>query len=241
MIEVERLTLRYPGGIDALREISFSVASGESVAIVGANGAGKSTLLHALAGIIPASEGCIRVGGTELNKRTLTEIRSKLGLVFQNPDDQLFMPVLREDIAFGPRNYGVKEEEVQARIADTLKKLHIEHLSDRSPLRMSGGEKRIAAIATVLCMRPDVLLFDEPSAFLDPKTRRSLIRLLGQLKETKLIATHDLALAVDLCDRVLVLRNGQIVASGKPHELFFDESLMDECGLEAIQLLCRSL
>ena len=241
MIDVERLTIRYPGGVDALREISFSVASGESVAIVGANGAGKSTLLQALAGIIPAAEGHIRVGGTELTKRTLTEIRSKLGLVFQNPDDQLFMPVLREDIAFGPRNYGVKEEEVQARVADTLKILHIEHLEDRSPLRMSGGEKRIAAIATVLCMRPSALLFDEPSAFLDPKTRRSLIRLLGQLKETRLIATHDLALAVDLCDRVLVLKNGQIVASGQPRVLLFDEGLMDECGLEAIQLLCRSL
>lgn len=241
MIDVERLTIRYPGGVNALREISFSVARGESVAIVGANGAGKSTLLQALAGIIPAAEGHIRVGGTELTKRTLTEIRSKLGLVFQNPDDQLFMPVLREDIAFGPRNYGVKEEEVQARVADTLKILNIEHLKDRSPLRMSGGEKRIAAIATVLCMRPGALLFDEPSAFLDPKTRRSLIRLLGQLKETKLIATHDLALAVDLCDRVLVLKNGQIVASGQPRELLFDEGLMDECGLEAIQLLCRSL
>ncbi len=237
MIEVERLTVRYPGGIDALREISFSVASGESVAIVGANGAGKSTLLHALAGVIPASEGCIRVGGTKLNKRTLAEIRSKLGLVFQNPDDQLFMPVLREDIAFGPRNYGVNEEEVQYRVIQTLKALRIEHLTDRSPLRMSGGEKRIAAIATVLCMQPDALLFDEPSAFLDPKARRSLIQLLAQLKETKLIATHDLPLAADTCDRVLVLKNGQIVASGLPRELLFGERLMDECGLEAIQLL----
>ncbi|MEL7603564.1 MAG: ABC transporter ATP-binding protein [Bacillota bacterium] len=240
MIEVERLTIRYPGSVDALREISLSVANGESVAIVGANGAGKSTLLHALAGVIPASGGHIRIGGTELTKRTLTEIRSKVGLVFQNPDDQLFMPVLREDIAFGPRNYGVNEEEVQARVDETLKTLHIEHLRDRSPLRMSGGEKRIAAIATVLCMRPEALLFDEPSAFLDPKARRSLIRLLAQLKETKLIATHDLALAVDLCDRVLVLKCGQIAASGRPRELLFDERLMDECGLEAIQLLCDS-
>lgn len=238
MIDVERLTVRYPGGIDALREISFSIAKGESVAIVGANGAGKSTLLHALAGIIPATEGRICIGGTELNKHTLTEIRSKVGLVFQNPDDQLFMPVLREDIAFGLRNYGICEEEVQARVAQTLKSLRIEHLRDRSPLRMSGGEKRIAAIATVLCMQPDALLFDEPSAFLDPKARRALIRLLAQLKETKLIATHDLPLAAEVCDRVFVLKMGQIAASGMPRQLLFDERLMDECGLEAIQLLC---
>ena len=235
MIQTERLTIRYPGGIAALRELSFSVESGESVAIVGANGAGKSTLLHALVGIAPISDGMIRIDGMQLNKSTLNDIRAKVGLVFQNPDDQLFMPTLQEDIAFGPRNYGMPETEVQAAVQETLQRLHIEHLRDRSPLRMSGGEKRVAAIATVLCMRPGALLFDEPSAFLDPKARRNLILLLRGLAQTKVIATHDLALAVDLCDRVLILKQGELFVSGTPRDLLFDERLMDGCGLEAIQ------
>lgn len=235
MIQIERLTVRYPGGIAALRELSFCVESGESVAIVGANGAGKSTLLHALVGIAPVSDGSIRIDGIQLNKSTLNDIRVKAGLVFQNPDDQLFMPTLQEDIAFGPRNYGMPEAEVKAAVQETLQRLHIEHLRDRSPLRMSGGEKRVAAIATVLSMSPGALLFDEPSAFLDPKARRNLILLLRGLTQTKVISTHDLALAVELCDRVLILKQGELFACGRSRDLLFDEQLMDDCGLEAIQ------
>ena len=234
MIRVENLTVTYPDKTKALEHLSFCVEDGESVALVGANGAGKSTLLLTLVGVLPPAEGTITVDGIEVTKKTLNDIRSRVGMVFQNPDDQLFMPVLADDIAFGPRNFGLPEAEVEAIVSDVLDRLHITGLRDRSPLKLSGGEKRMAAIATVLAMSPSAMLFDEPSAFLDPKARRNLIHLLKGLKQTKLIATHDLALAAELCERVLVLHKGTLLMSGAPRELLFDAKRMDDCGLEAI-------
>jgi len=235
MLEIRNLRVTYPDGTKAVDGVSFTVEDGESIALVGANGAGKTTLLLSLVGVVQA-QGEIRVDGVELTHRALDEIRRRVGLVFQNPDDQLFMPLIREDVAFGPRNFGVPEREVEARVDDVLARLNISHLKLRSPLRLSGGEKRIAAIAAVLAMQPSVLLLDEPTAFLDPRARRALIGLLGTLPQTKLIATHDLSFAAEACGRVVLLKEGRIFADGAPRALLCDAPLMEACGVEAIRL-----
>ena len=234
MIKIEHLSVIHPDGTKAIRDLTCQIGRGESVALVGANGAGKTSLLLSLVGILKAAEGTIEVDGSLLGKSTLNDIRRRVGFVFQNPDDQLFMPELGEDIAFGPRNFGWSEVTVKARVDEVLKLLRIEHLRHRSPLRLSGGEKRTAAIATVLAMEPSLLLFDEPSAFLDPKSRRNLINLLGSLPQTKLIATHDLPLAAEVCDRVILLKSGALFADGDPAKLLYDQQLMDDCDIEAI-------
>lgn len=234
MIKIEHLSVVHPDGTKAILDLTCQIGRGESVALVGANGAGKTSLLLSLVGILKAAEGTIEVDGSLLGRPTLNDIRRRVGFVFQNPDDQLFMPELGEDIAFGPRNFGWPEEAVKVRVDEVLKLLRIEHLRHRSPLRLSGGEKRTAAIATALAMDPSLLLFDEPSAFLDPKSRRNLISLLGSLPQTKLIATHDLTLAAEVCDRVILLKNGTLFADGDPEKLLFDQQLMDDCDIEAI-------
>lgn len=234
MMEIQNLTLVYPDGTRAVSDLSLTLREGESVALVGANGAGKTTMLLSLVGIIRANAGTITVDGVTLDKNTLEQIRTLVGLVFQNPDDQLFMPVIREDVAFGPRNFGKSREETDRIVSDTLARLSISHLADKSPVKMSGGEKRMAAIATVLAMEPKVMLFDEPTAFLDPKARRNLINVLGTLPQTKLIATHDLTFACETCSRVIVLQNGRIAADGKPDEILYNQALMAKCDMEAI-------
>ncbi len=234
MMNVEHLKLVYPDGTCAVDDLSLTLADGESVALVGANGAGKTSLLLSLVGVLGLAGGSIRVDEVTLGKKTLDEIRRRVGLVFQNPDDQLFMPVIREDVAFGPRNFGHSPEETEKIVADTLETWGSCHLVDKSPTKMCGGEKRMAAIATVLAMDPRVMLFDEPTAFLDPRARRKLIRLLNRLPHTKLIATHDLPFACEVCTRVVILQHGQIAAQGDPKTLLYDEALMDRCGMEAI-------
>jgi len=208
------LTVEYSDGTRAIDTVNFSIGSGENVALIGANGAGKTSLLLALVGVLLPSGGEIRAVGLTLGKKTMREIRSRIGMVFQNPDDQLFMPNIYEDIAFGPRNYGCDEEESARRVDNALAGLGIAHLAERSPLRLSGGEKRLAAIATVLAMNPEHVMFDEPTAFLDPRARRNLISTLADLPQGKLIATHDLAFAEALCSRVLLLQNGKLVTDG---------------------------
>jgi len=235
MIKAENITVSYPDKTVALSQVSFTVKEGQSLAIVGPNGAGKSTLLLALVGVLLPRQGNIFIDDIQVSKENLQQIRSKVGMVFQNPDDQLFMPMIYDDLAFGPRNMGLSEDKVRELVEDTLERLHISHLRNRSALRLSGGEKRIAAIGTVLTMNPKVMVFDEPSSFLDPKSRRNLIGLLGNIKQTKIIATHDLELALETCQQVLILNHGTVAASGSPHELLFDEGLMEECQLEAIK------
>lgn len=234
MMEIEHLKLVYPDGTCPVENLCLTLKEGESVALVGANGAGKTSLLLSLVGVLPLKEGKIRVGDVTLERKTLDEVRRRIGLVFQNPDDQLFMPLVRDDVAFGPRNFGASPAQVQEIVKASLETLGIAHLADKSPTRMSGGEKRMAAIATVLAMDPQVMLFDEPTAFLDPKARRQLIRVLKQLPQTKLIATHDLPFACEVCSRVVVLSGGKIARSGAPKELLYDEKAMAECGMEAI-------
>lgn len=235
MIEIKNLTVVYPDGTKAVDDVSLSIQSGERVALVGANGAGKTSLLLALVGVLPAASGAVSADGLELSKKTLNDIRRKVGMVFQNPDDQLFMPMIFDDVAFGPRNYGLGEEETARRVDSTLDMLGISHLKNRSSLKLSGGEKRMAAIATVLTMEPSAMLFDEPTAFLDPKARRGLIGVLKKLGQSQVIATHDLTFAEEVCSRTILLKHGRIYADGDPKILFRDEKLMDDCGIEAIR------
>jgi cobalt/nickel transport system ATP-binding protein len=232
MLDIENLNVIYPDGTQAVRDLTLHIGEGESVAIVGANGAGKSTLMLSVVGICTPSSGSIRVEGMESKKENLRTVREKAGIVFQNPDDQLFMPSIYDDVAFGPRNYGVPEEDVRARVLDVLESLHAAHLKDKMPHKLSGGEKRVAALASVLVMRPSIMLLDEPSSFLDPKARRNLIHLLKGLSLTQVIATHDLDMALDLCARVVVLKEGAIFADGDAQTILGDQKLMDEAGLE---------
>jgi cobalt/nickel transport system ATP-binding protein len=235
-IRAENVSVRYDArdAAAALRGLSFSVAEGERIALVGANGAGKSTLLLALVGVLPLAAGTLSVCGIELagaSKEQLRELRRRAALVFQNPDDQLFMPTVEEDIAFGPRNYGESEEHIARAAEKVLAELGIGHLRGRLSHRLSGGEKRLAALAGILVMEPSLLLLDEPSSFLDPRSRRRLIDILGRLTHTMLLATHDLDLARALCRRVILLKDGSVFADGPAAELLDNEALLETCGL----------
>lgn len=231
-IEVDGLRYAYPDGTRALDGVSFLIGHGESVAVVGANGAGKSTLLAHLVGLHHPQEGSVVIGDTPVTHATLAEIRRNVGMVFQDPDDQLFMPTVSEDVAFGPMNLGLPSDVIDQRVTDSLERVGALALRDRPPYRLSGGEKRAAAIATVLAMSPSVLVLDEPSSNLDPRARRRLIELLRSFHHTKLIATHDLDLALDICDRTIVLSAGRVAADGPTRALFGDDALLAACGLE---------
>jgi cobalt/nickel transport system ATP-binding protein len=233
MMKLNHLSVIYPDKTIAISTIDLTIQNDETVALIGANGAGKTSLLLAMVGVIP-SIGEIRIDDILLDKHNLGEIRRRVGVVFQNPDNQLFMPTIYDDVAFGLRNYGVPENLIEAKVDYYLKELGISHLKNRSPLKLSGGEKRIAAIATILAMEPSIMLFDEPTAFLDPKARRNLITLLKKLPHTKLIASHDLAFVAEVCNRAVVLKKGLIYADGIPTEMIYDRKLMDDCGIEAI-------
>jgi cobalt/nickel transport system ATP-binding protein len=233
VLNINKLSVIYPDKTQAVDGISLTINDNESVALIGANGAGKTSLIMAVMGVIQ-SQGDVAVNGIRLAKETLHEIRSRVGVVFQNPDDQLFMSTIFDDIAFGLRNIGTPEDEVLRRVKHSLTKLHIEHLEHKTALKLSGGEKRMAALATVLTMEPSVMIFDEPTAFLDPKARRTLINTLNSLPHTKLIATHDLAFALETCKRAVLMKNGHVFADGLSAELLHNVDLMDECGVEAI-------
>lgn len=232
IVEARDLCHRYADGTEALRNVSFLIHHGESVALVGANGAGKSTLLLHLNGTLMPTTGEVRIGDAPLVKETLRDIRRTVGMVFQNPDDQLFSPTVGDDVAFGPLNLGLPAADVEARVDAALAQVSIPHLKDKPPYRLSTGEKHRAAIATVLSMSPDILVLDEPTAGLDPRGRRQFIALLREFHHTKIIATHDLDLVLDLCPRTLVLHEGRLRADGPTLELFRDEALLADCHLE---------
>ena len=232
LVEVTDLHFAYPDGTEALRGVSFRITHGESVAIIGGNGAGKSTLLQHLNGYLMPQRGEVRIGDVPLTRATAASIRRAVGAVFQDADDQLFMPTVFEDVAFGPLNLGLPAAEVEQRGEAALQRVGMAHLRDRPPYKLSAGEKRAVAIATVLAVAPDVLVMDEPSSNLDPRGRRRLIELLQSFEHTKIIATHDLEFVVEVCPRVIVLDHGAIVAQGSARELLNDEALMLAHGLE---------
>ena len=231
-IYVDKITYKYPDGFKAIDEISFSANIGEKIGLIGANGAGKSTMLQLLTGLFIAIEGKIFIDNIELSKKTLKEIRKKIGFIFQDSDNQLFMNTVYEDIAFGLRSRGIREDIVKEKVEEILKQMCIEYLMDKSVYKLSGGQKRIVAIAGILVMNPKILLMDEPTASLDPKSRRILINTLKKLPQTNIIATHDLDMIMDLCTRVIILNNGKIVADGIADKLLRDKELMEKCNLE---------
>ncbi len=231
-LEIRGLSFTYPDGSRALEEVSFDVTRGESLAVVGANGAGKSTLLLHLNGYLVPREGTVSVEGSKVKRANLSEVRRMVGMLFQNSDDQLFMPTALQDVAFGPLNMGLAPEAAVERANEALERVGAAHLASRAPYHLSGGEKRAVAIATVLSMDPSIMVMDEPGSGLDPGARRRLIDLLRGLDHTKVIATHDLDMALDLCDRVLVLERGRAVADGESRRVLSDERLLLSCGLE---------
>lgn len=232
IVQAQNLYFSYPDGTKAISGLSFRITHGESVAVVGNNGAGKSTLLLHLIGCLYPTDGLVRIGDFPLTPKTAPDIRRTVGMVFQDPDDQLFMPTVEDDVAFGPLNLGLPVEEVEQRVIGALTTVGALHLRHRPPYRLSGGEKRLVAIATVLAMSPSILVMDEPSSSLDPLARRRLINLLATFSHTKIIATHDLDLALDLCERTIVMDNGTITADGPTREIFNNEAVLKASHLE---------
>lgn len=232
VLDVEGLRFRYPDGQLALAGVDLRMGPGERLALLGPNGAGKTTFAHHLNGILEATAGTVTVTGTVLAEPALREIRRRVGLVFQDPDDQLFMPSVREDVAFGPANLGLQGAELERRVEEALKSVGIQHVADRAPHHLSGGEKRRASLATVLSMQPDLLVLDEPDSGLDPAGRRELIELLAELPVAQLVITHDLPLALELCPRSVIMDGGRVVADGPTVELLADPSLLAAHRLE---------
>ncbi|HML20757.1 MAG TPA: ABC transporter ATP-binding protein [Aggregatilinea sp.] len=232
-VAIEHLTFRYPDGRLALDDVSLRVARGERVALVGPNGSGKSTLMLHLNGILGARNGGVQVDGLPVQDAHLGAIRSRVGLVFQNPDDQLFSPRVEQDVAFGPLHMGLPEAEVHARVDRALAAVGMGDYAGRTSVHLSVGEKKRIALATVLSMDADLLVLDEPSAGLDPRARRDLIALLRTFEDcTLLVSSHDMRLVWDLCARVVVLDGGRIVADGPTRDLLADADLMERHGLE---------
>lgn len=229
-ITVEHLTYQYPDGRQALEDISFRIMPGEKVALLGANGAGKSTLLLHLNGILRGS-GKIHVNGVELTSPNLSRVRGCVGMIFQNPEDQLFSTEVYGDVAYGPYYQGLSPDEIEQRVSEALAAVNLRGFSKRSPYHLSGGEKKRVAIATVLSMRPSILVFDEPSAGLDPRGRRELIQLLEAMPQTMLIATHDLDMAARLTSRLIVLNQGKIVADEPAGRIISDTDFLMQHGL----------
>ncbi|MBX7235436.1 MAG: energy-coupling factor ABC transporter ATP-binding protein [Caldilineales bacterium] len=230
-LAIDRLDFAYPDGHVALRQVSLTVHKGEKVALVGPNGAGKSTLMLHLNGILHG-QGQVRVAGLPLEKKNLPVIRALVGLVFQNPDDQLFSPTVFEDVAFGPLHMGLTEAEVRGRVATALAQVGMSEYSARLSHHLSVGEKKRIAIATVLSMQPEILVLDEPSAGLDPRARRQLITLLRELPLTMLVSTHDMLMVRELFPRTVIVDEGRIVADGPTAALFADAALLETHGLE---------
>jgi cobalt/nickel transport system ATP-binding protein len=231
-IHIRGLCHRYPNGKVALEGLDLRVAHGERVAILGPNGAGKTTLMLHLNGLLSAGSGALEVAGLDVCKQTLPALRARVGLVFQDPDDQLFMPTVREDVAFGPINMKLPRVEVEARVANALAAVRMEHAIDRAPHQLSQGERRRVAIATVMAMDPQLLVLDEPSANLDPRARRELLELLAGIDRTMLVVTHDLPFAAEICERAIILAEGRIVADGDTREILGDQPLLAAHDLE---------
>jgi len=232
IVDFKNVSFRYPDGTEALKGVNFRITHGESVGVVGANGAGKSTLLQHMNGYLMPTSGTVTIGDLTLTGKTKREIRKKVGIVFQNPDDQLFMPTVFDDVAFGPLNLGMDEASVRERVRKALGMVNSLDLRDKPPHHLSAGQKSAVAIASVMAMEPDILAMDEPAANLDPRSRRSLISLLKTFKHSKIIASHDLDLILDVCQRCIVIGGGAVVADGPSAEILSNKALLEENNLE---------
>jgi cobalt/nickel transport system ATP-binding protein len=232
IVEFQNVHYHYPDGTKALNGLSLRITHGESVGIVGANGSGKSTLLMHTNGSLLPQAGTITIGDLTLDKKTRQEVRKKVGLIFQNPDDQLFMPTVFDDVAFGPLNLGLGPERVRECVHDALETVGGLGLRDKPPHHLSGGQKNAVAIAAVIAMQPDILVMDEPASHLDPKSRRALINLLGHFHHTKIVASHDLDLILDVCRRCVIIKEGRVAADGPAEEMLSNRQLLEENNLE---------
>ena len=231
-IDIENLTFGYKKNEEILHGITLHAHENDSIGIIGANGMGKSTLLKLIVGLNLNFSGSIRIEEIPVEKKTLSKIREKIGYVFQDSDNQLFMTTVEQDVAFAPRNYGLSEGEVEKRVTEALEKVNAIHLRKKNIYELSGGEKKLASIATILSMMPDIILMDEPSVALDPKNRRNLINILNSFEHLKIITSHDLDFIWDTCNRVILMNNGKIIADGNPDEILRNRTLLEENGLE---------
>lgn len=231
-IEMEHLFFSYDGERDVLTDVSFSVESSETVGLIGANGAGKSTILKLLVGLVSGYRGNVRVNGMDAEKKNYKKIREKTGYVFQDSESQLFLSTVYEDVAFGPKNYGYSREETEQRTMEALSQVHMEEFRDQQIYRLSGGQKKLAAIASILSLQPEIILFDEPTIALDPKNRQNLIDIINNMKGTKIIASHDLDMIFDTCERTILLSDRTVVCDGRTSEILTDERLLEENGLK---------
>lgn len=230
-VEAQDLHFAYPDGTEVLRGVGFTIRQGDSVAIIGPNGAGKTTLLLHLNGILRGT-GNLHIFGLAVEDKNLREIRRQVGVVFQDPEDQLFLTSVAQDVAFGPANMGLEKDEIALRVKEALAAVGMQGYADRPAHHLSFGQKKRVATATVLAMRPEILVLDEPSSNLDPKSRRQLIHILQDLPVTKIIVTHDLPVAYELCERALILAEGRIVADGPTEDILLDEALLAAHDLE---------
>ncbi len=231
-VEMQGVSFSYPDGHPALSGVDLHVHPGERLALLGPNGAGKTTLVLHLNGILAADTGTVHIAGLPVEKANLTEIRRRVGIVFQDPDDQLFMPTVADDVAFGPANLGLTGDDLRRRVTRALESVGMEERRDRAPHHLSYGERRLAAIAGVLAMEPEIVVLDEPTANLDPAGRRELAEVLDALGHTMLLVTHDLPYALQLCDRAVILNRGSIVADGPTREVLADREVMAANRLE---------
>ena len=240
LLIVENLGFSYEDQKDVLIDVSFHAESGESIGIIGANGIGKSTLMKILVGLLPEYEGTVEIAHHAVKKENLKHIREHIGYVFQDSDNQLFLSTVGDDVAFGPKNYGLSPDEVSKRVSEALQKVHIEELRHKQNYKLSGGEKKLAAIATILSMQPDIIIMDEPSIALDPRNRRNLIGILNEIEALKLVTSHDLDFILDTCPRTILLDEGRIIADGKSEDILSDEKLLTTHGLELPLSLSRN-
>ena len=232
MITCSNVSFSYETGRPVLQDLSFTIRDGECVGLIGASGAGKSTVMKLILGLLPCTQGEIRVDEIPVGKETLKDVRRKLGFVLQNSDNQMFMPTVYEDMIFAPLNYGVSKEETEKRVDAVLEKLGLQELKHRHNHKISGGEKRMAAIATILAMEPEMILMDEPTAALDPYNRRIVINTIRELPQTKLITSHDLDMILSTCSRVILLSGGKIAADGPAQEILRDKELLEAHRME---------
>jgi cobalt/nickel transport system ATP-binding protein len=232
LLKIEHLSFAYEKDEQVLNDINFVAHDGESIGIIGANGIGKSTLMKLLVGLNLNYKGTLEVAGHPVDKKNLNHVREHIGYVFQDSDSQLFLSTIEDDVAFGPQNYGLSDEEVEKRVSEALEKVYITELRKKHIYKLSGGEKKLASIATILAMEPDIIIMDEPSIALDPRNRKNLIKILNEIKSLKLITSHDLDFIMDTCERTVLLDDGHIIADGPSTDILSNEALLTQHGLE---------